>query len=80
LYKDDEGEVLCPEGANPSTVSAPSVQSVTALPRVTCGAYKVKLWFAPGDHSYRGYDGTYQDPADVYYQERPPYFYDGPEY
>lgn len=75
--------MLCPSGATQSTVSAPRVQPGT-LPEVTCGEYKVKLWFAPDDHSYRGYDGYYHDsPPPEYYDNEPPYHYGGggnPEY
>lgn len=73
--------MLCTSGATPSTVGAPRVSG--ALPTVTCGEYKNKLWFAPDDHSYYGYDGNYHDPLPEYYDNEPPYYYGdggGPEY
>lgn len=58
-FVDEEGKVLCPKDAEPAIATVPTVGR-GALPLVKCGQMRLKLWWAPKDGHYKGYDGTYQ--------------------
>jgi hypothetical protein len=54
-------QILCPEGVT-DVMPAPDVPANGPLPTARCGEYKLKLFWAPEEAPYEGYDGTYQHP------------------
>lgn len=60
---DEDGNILCPKApiSNvPLGITTVPTVGDHAVPIVKCGQMRVKLWYAPHEGYYRGYDGVYQ--------------------
>jgi hypothetical protein len=61
-FVDEDGYILCPKNPTNEPTGITTVPTVGdhAVPIVKCGQMRVKLWYAPHEGYYRGYDGVYQ--------------------